>query len=314
MGLFHGASVGLTISIYLPKPTPLPMKKTLWAMFALAIFLQSCENKSEKAPNPLADSLARVNKDLQNQITVKDSSMNMFMGAFNDIQDNLDSIKQKEKLIISSARGEDAANKKEQIKADVQAIYDLMKRNRGNLAGLRAKLKTASENQAKADSTIIEMQKAIERLTSQLDAKDKELVDLKAQLDKLKMDFDQLTTNYKSKEAESNQKSVELNTAYYMVGNAKDLELKGIIKKEGGFIGIGKTIKVMPSFKRDGFNKIDITQLSTIPLSGKKAELLTNHPAGSYTIEGTDKMVKQITISNQQQFWSSSKYLVILVK
>jgi hypothetical protein len=287
--------------------------KKLILFFALALYLVSCNNK-EKEPNPLADSLANVNKQLANQLVTKDSTMILFMSSFNEIQDNLDSIKTKEKLIINSSRGEDAVNKKDQIKADIQAIYSMMAKSRGNLAYLSSKLKAAGKEKLQADSTIAEMQKMVEKLNQQLTEKDGEIAALKAELEKLKIDYSTLTANFKSKEEESNLRQAELNTAYYLVATEKELTEKGIIAKSGGFIGLGKSTKVVNNFRRDNFTKIDITSTSSISIQAKKAEILTIHPEGSFSMDGDKNSVNQITISNAKNFWSSSKYLVIKVK
>lgn len=287
--------------------------KKLILFFALSMYLVSCNNK-EKEPNPLADSLANVNKQLANQLVNKDSTMMLFMSSFNEIQDNLDSIKAKEKLVINSSRGEDAVNKKDQIKADIQSIYDMMAKSRGNLAYLSSKLKAAGKEKLQADSTIAEMQKVIERLNQQLTEKDTEIAALKAELEKLKIDLSTLTANLKSKEEESSLRQAELNTAYYLVGTEQELKDKGIISKSGGFIGIGKTTKVVNNFRRDNFTKVDITTTNSIPLQSKKAEILTIHPEGSFSLDGDKKVINQLTISNAKNFWSSSKFLVIKVK
>jgi len=286
-----------------------------FSIFCLAatVLLAACNSK-EKEANPLADSLSKVNSELAGQLATKDSTVRMFMSSFNEIQDNLDSIKQKEKMIVNASRSEDVANKKEEIKADIRAIYDLMAKSRGNLAALSAKVRKAAMEKAQSDSTIAEMQRTIERLTQQLDAKDKELADLRSQLEKLKADFDALTNTYKAKEEESASRLSELNTAYYLVATDKELKEKGIIEKQGGFIGIGKSTKVKASFKRDNFTKIDITTTTSIPIQAAKAEVLTNHPEGAYSLDGDKKNINQLTISNPKNFWSSSKFLVVKVK
>lgn len=291
------------------------MKKLIILLFFATPFLifQSCGNK-EKEPNPLADSLSNVNKQLAEQLVEKDSTMMMFMSAFNEIQDNLDSIKAKEKLVINSSRASDAVNKRDQIKEDITAIYELMAKSRGNLAYLSSKLKAASKEKAQADSIITEMQKVIERLNAQLVEKDNEINALKSELDKLKLDISNLSANLKAKEDESSQRLAELNTAYYLVATEKELKDKGIISKTGGFIGIGKSTKVSNNFRRDGFTKIDITTTSSIPVQAKKAEILTVHPEGSFSIDGDKKSVNQISISNAKNFWSSSKFLVVKIK
>jgi hypothetical protein len=49
-------------------------------------------------------------------------------------------------------------------------------------------------------------------------------------------------------------------------------------------------------------------------LQALKAEVLTNHPEGAYSLDGDKKTINQLSISNSKNFWSSSKFLVIKVK
>jgi DNA repair exonuclease SbcCD ATPase subunit len=293
------------------------MKNLLVIILSLSsILLFSCKSDEGPKKNREADSLALINSTLYKQLASKDSTSKLFIGAFNEIQDNLDSIKLKEKMIVESTRPEDIDNKKEQIKQAIQSIYEFMARNRGAIASLSAKLKRAQLNQSQADSTIAEMQRVIERLTAQVDAKDKELNEMKSQLDKLKVDFDALASNLKVKEEESNQKTAELNTAYYLLGTSKELKEKGVIAKKGGFIGIGKSTTLQNGLRKDMFKQIDITQVLSIPLNCKTAKVLSNHPEISYKIVGDEKAktAEKIEITNAKEFWSSSKYLVVEVK
>ena len=42
--------------------------------------------------------------------------------------------------------------------------------------------------------------------------------------------------------------------------------------------------------------------------------MMTSHPAGSYTLDRDANKQYILRISDPQKFWSTSKYLVILVK
>ena len=45
-----------------------------------------------------------------------------------------------------------------------------------------------------------------------------------------------------------------------------------------------------------------------------KAKLLTVHPSDTYKFDGTKDKIEKITITNPEEFWSASKYLVIEVE
>ena len=60
------------------------------------------------------------------------------------------------------------------------------------------------------------------------------------------------------------------------------------------------------------FTKADLRNVSSIPLNVKKATLMTSHPEGSYTfVEKEGKVITELSITNPEEFWSVSKYLVI---
>ena len=125
---------------------------------------------------------------------------------------------------------------------------------------------------------------------------------------------DTLSTENKIKTQIIEEKTTALNTAFYIVGTYKELSAKNIITKEGGFIGLGKSKTVSKDFNRDAFTKIDITKFKSLPINKKKAKMLTVHPSNSYKFDGNADKVDNLVITNADDFWSGSKYLVIMVE
>ena len=91
------------------------MKNLLLVAAIFGVILFSCKSDEGPKKNREADSLALINNNLYKQLSSQDSTNKLFISAFNEIQDNLDSIKMKEKMIVESSRAEDTENKKEQI-------------------------------------------------------------------------------------------------------------------------------------------------------------------------------------------------------
>jgi predicted nucleic acid-binding Zn-ribbon protein len=267
----------------------------------------SCESgKKEKENNPVVDSLSHDNTNLKGELSEKEAALQDFVNGFNDIQANLDEIKTKEKIVTNASKEGDVKSKEEQIKTDIQAIYDLMAKNRARIASLSSKLKTAN---TKIDG----LEKMIAGLEAQLTEKDGQINDLKNQLEQKNVELSNLNTNYQSLQQDNQGKVQQLNTAYYIIGTGKELKEYGVTEKEGGFIGLGKKMEVKADFNKDKFTKIDITQVISIPIGAKKAKLLTTHPSNSYKLTG-EKPVKSLDISNATDFWSASKYLVIVTE
>lgn len=285
-------------------------KLKIWlaaTMLSLAgITFTSCNSGSEKPANPEADSLKSVNGDLNNQLGEKEAALQEFIASFNEIQENLNAIKEKEKIVNANTAGGDVKNKQTQIKEDIQAIYDLMGKNKNRISSLSQKLK---DSNLKLEG----MEKMLENLQNTINLKDEEINELKNKIEGLNIELASLTTNYKASEAENVAKTEALNTAYYAIGTKKELIEKKVISKEGGFIGIGKSTKVSQDFNKEYFTKINIEQTTSINLGAKKVKLLSNHPSSSYKLVG-EKPVEKLEITNAQEFWSNSKYLVIVIE
>lgn len=285
------------------------MKKILLIAILIPL-LFSCKDR-EKAE------LKAKNDSLQMQVTKRDSTVNSFFESFNDIQTNLDSIKQKEKIITVSATGnanEMATTQKDKINNDIQLIDELMLKNKEKIAHLNRLMKSSHMR-------ISHFQKMIANLTKQIEEKDKEINELKEQLAKLNFQVGTLTSNVdslqaanKNKEEVIGQKTTALNTAYYAYGTKKELIANRIIAKEGGFLGMGKSERLLDNFNKSYFTKIDITKTSSIALYGKKARLLTSHPSSSYRFESSNGKVDKLIILDANEFWSTSKYLVIVIE
>ena len=199
-------------------------------------------------------------------------------------------------------------------------IYKMQQENRAMVASLRSKLKNSGVHAAG-------LEKMVENLSKQIEEKDVQIAQLKDDLTKVNIQVTDLTTkvvdlnanvdNLNTANQEKQQvieaKTAELNTAYFIVSSPYDLEKKKIVTKEGGFIGLGKTKELAPNMDKSYFTKVDITKLNAIPIMKDKATVLTKHPKTSYYLTGK-KMSDSLIITNQVQFWSLSKVLVVSAK
>ena len=281
----------------------------IFSILVANFFLSSCGNsKEEEALKAHEDSLQNVNHSLSGQVVAKDSAIFGFIRAFNEISDNLDVIKDKEKILTTSSKsGELDQDKKEQIIGDIQAIYDLMVKNKQKLSLVNKKLK-------KANLRIADFEKMIERLNAQIAEKDSEILELKTQLEKMNIELSEVTMNYEAAQQMLQENTGKLNKAFYAFGTSKELIAQGVLTKEGGFIGLGKAEKLKDNFNKSYFTQIDASETSSIALACKKAKLLTNHPDGSYKFDGAEGKIEKLNITNPEEFWGVSKYLVIVVE
>lgn len=289
------------------------MRKVIYLLLiAVAISATSCNRKEIARLKAKNDSLMMAGSS-------KDANLVEFVDAFNSIQSNLDSIKQKEQIIDKTAKGgfEVKGDRKEQIQSDINYIYSLLQKNRLLVADLSSKLK-------KSNKHVAELEKMIENLNKQITEKDGQIAALKEELNKMNIQVKNLSSEVttlntnvsnlsnenKDKQKVIEEKTAELNTAYFIIGTVKELKDKGIIKKEG-FLGTAKDVN--SNIDKSLMTKIDITTVHSIPIMKKKATVISTHPVSSYKIEGA-KSADNLVILNPTEFWSLSKVLVISVK
>ena len=164
-----------------------------------------------------------------------------------------------------------------------------------------------------------QLKRTIESLTAQLQEKDEQLRVLRAELEAkeihiaeldetiagLNEDVTALKEENTSKAETISTQDKQLHTAWYVFGTKKELKEQNILKD-------GKVLQ--QNFNKNYFTKIDIRVDNEIKLYSRDAEMLTSHPAGSYTLQRDANKQYVLRITNPEQFWSTSKYLVVLVK
>ena len=283
------------------------MKKLFFMVCCAALLMTGCKD-GKNAPGQAS---VQQTDSLNDVIAQKDSEINEMMGTLNDIEEGFRLINEAENRVALLKNGE-GTSKKQNLKENIQFIAERMKQNRELIAKLQKQLESSTLKGG-------QLKKTIDNLTAQLEAKDKQLLALREELDKKDIHISELdetignlNTNVSNLSADNQQKAEtinaqdkQLNTAWYVFGTEK--ELKGQHILEGGKVMNG-------NFNKNYFTKVDIRNTTEIKLYSKSAKLLTAHPASSYSLTHDASKQYVLRITNPQIFWSTSKYLVVLVK
>lgn len=285
------------------------MKKLL--VIALIPFVfAACENKEQTAR---INQLQEEQTMLANESKSKDSLINDFMQTLNEIESNLAEIRSREKLISKETNSgtELSRSARQRVNEDIKLINELMAENKEKIASLNSKLK-------KSNLRIAEFEKMVEATNQQLAFRDREIDSLKTELSTLNFTIavlndtiTHISDRNMSLSGQVTERTNELNTAYYVVGEKKELIDQQILTKQGGVLGIGSTKKVAGDVNLEDFTKVDIRNLKSIPIDAKKVTIMSVHPAGSYELVGSDKRVNELVIKDPALFWQKSRMLVI---
>ena len=284
------------------------MKRIVISLLALTV-LMACNNKKEEknlASQNTIDSLT----DVVNQ---KNNELNDIMSTFNDIQEGFREINEAEGR-VNIARNNGETNAKADIMENISFIKRTMQLNKERIAKLREQLKESSFNTSKLQATIESLNKElesktarIEELQAELDSKNAHIAHQDKQISELNTNVNSLTADNAAKARAVEQQDKQLNTAWYVFGTKKELREQHILE------GTNKVLKGN-NFNKDYFTKIDIRVDKVINLYSKSAKLLTNNPAGSYSLDKDARGMYTLRITNPTTFWRVSKYLVVVVK
>ena len=275
---------------------------------SLALLLYGC--KEYKAPVANRPTVAK-DDSLQQIISQRDTQINNMMATMNEIQEGFNEISEAENR-VNLIQDDERADKASQIKEDIKFIADRMQQNRELIKKLQGQLRDS-------DFKSQELKKVIANMLRQLDEKDQKLQQLRAELDaknihiaELDETISNLNNNVTELKSESDEKSqiinnqeTQLNTAWYVFGTRPELKDQRIL--------MGDKV-LQQNFNKNYFTKIDIRVTREIKLYSKSARLLTSHPTGSYELTRDNNKMYTLAITNPQLFWSTSKYLVVVVK
>ncbi len=289
---------------------------TLAVLLALLLFFAV---KSIRTSAKL-EALQTEYKQSENERFAQDSIMIELEDMFDEIVYNINYIQDKRGYLYMEST-EMRTDPREQIVADVRLMDIMLFESQEKIEKLEEKLKQLGLNSAA-------YAKRIERLNKIIQEKNGEIVDLQNvvavqdfHIDDFKNKLAELSSKVKEQSDSLSQQLLilseqddQLNTGYVAVGTNKELKDKGLISKEGAVLGIGGVSSLPKDFDKDYFIKVDMRDVKQISVRAKKAELITKHPENSYEFKKEDGVVKYLSITNPEDFWKLTRYVVIKVK
>ncbi len=288
------------------------MKKLFFALLALPL-LVAC-NQDIKDENAR---LKLENERLSSNVSSQDSVINSFIDDFARIQENLAAIREREESIQAASEGdmEKSDNVRESVINDVEVINQLLSENRLLINDLNGKLAKSKGDNSRLRKMTANLQKEIETKDSQILELKENLASMNFEMNQLNSKLDTANALTKKQQQEIQEKTANLNTAYYAVGTASELEENNVIDRKGGVIGIGRTKTMADDFDLAYFTQIDITKTTNIPLdvAEKKMKIVSSHPSDSFTLNKSEEgRITGLEITNPTKFWKTSKHLVII--
>ena len=287
------------------------MKKLVWTMACVAM-LASCGNKAKN------EALQAQNDSLVVALAEKEAEMDGILAAFNEVQEGFRLINEAENRVDLQTQAAEGVSDAQKIKEDIRFITDKLQANREQIAKLEEQLKNSRYQSSQLKKTLENLkaelearQQQITTLQSELAAKNIRIAELDDAVVGLTNNVSDLSAQNAAQAATMASQDKALNTAWFVFGTKSELKEQKILTQK--FLQKKEVLKET-DFNKDYFTQIDIRTDKNIKLYSKTAELLTDHPKGSYELVEDTKEQLELNITDPVKFWSVSRYLVIQVK
>ena len=287
------------------------MKRSLLVLgiFVIAT-LVGCNNKAEQKAREqkLQDSFASL-------MMAKDSEMEKLFQELNEVDAALTEITSTYAGVSKAANttGEISKDTKANINSKIAEIKDILEQNKRKVANVSSQLKKTKNQNTQLQSFVTNLESRIKEQEEQIQALNKELAAKNQEIQTLNKNLSEQKNINKQKDAQILKIEDEKFTAYFAVGTKTELLAKNLFDRKGGFLWIGRSSVVANNANFENLTKIDIRNTQEIPLTGAKIKLVSPHPTDSYSLEGDPKKPTSIRITNPEQFWKSTRCMVIMV-
>ena len=271
--------------------------KILIAGFAL-MTLVSCDKLAKLTGQAVDTDPKQTDEQVQQQDVEQMSEMLKAVAL------SLDSIQEQEQVITKF----DENTPRNEILDRLEMFKTILDRKKAEIDLLTAE---AVSNKG----TIADLKKVLEYLNQQLEEKSARIAKLEeavrnkdAKIAELRDEVDELTIETGNLKIKNQQQENLLNQGFYIVGTKKELKNLGLLsggllsKKRANYSNIDNSV----------FKKVDVRNFHSLVIDSKSPKLMTEKPASSYTLTKNGDGTTTLQITNAQEFWSASPYLIIM--
>jgi len=287
------------------------MRFAIPLLMILAALSWGCNGRTGELEKENAN-LQQQNRELTENLSTQDAYIDEVVTSINDVYQSLESARAKEKNLLSETKDIEATAKKTKVEIRqglldrVSTINENIRENLEKVSGLQGKLNASRKKYAA-------LQTMVDNLRKSLEEREQSIASLETRVRGLEGDLAVKTQMVEDREKTIAAQQKEMATAYFVVGTREELEKKGIIRNEGGFLWglLGSTTTLAGNLDPSGFTAIDVGTNTVFHVDGRINEILPRRDATLYTSERINDTESVLTVSDRDHFWQN-RYLVIL--
>lgn len=281
----------------------------------------ACVSKKEfeqlKAENK---TLGEEKQRSQRELGVAGAATAEMQATLDEVQKSLEELRIKELKAVRTSlavaqEGKAAPGRREELKAEIEEIRNVVKANLAKLASLQKQKNTADQKVTTLERLVGELRKSLEEKEATIAALEEQTLVLAKEADQLRGTVKEKEAVVKEKEAAIADRETQMSTAYVLIATQSALKKAGLVEKKGSVLGLGGNWQRTGQFDETLFKQIDTRKETEFAVGAApdKARILSDHPKDSYALSGTGPKSSTLTVTEAARFWKGSRYLVVML-
>ena len=212
---------------------------------------------------------------------------------------------------------------REAIKVRITELTARMNESDSRLTASRNRVRDLTANNAALatqlagyDSTMASFKTLMDNQKAEIASLSEQIASLQGENTTLKADKAVLTTEKAAVTAQKDALVVEKNMIFYVIGTEDELFKKGIIIKQGGMLGLGKTAVPAAALKESDFTTADRLQLMELafPKADKAYKIVSRQDVTALETapDKSNRIKGGLKITDAPRFWGPSKFLILM--
>ncbi|MBI1806807.1 MAG: hypothetical protein HYR76_07145 [Ignavibacteria bacterium] len=290
------------------------------ALLALAFVISGCNTRTEELEKQAA-ALQSKNSELSQELSTRDAYIDSVTQSMNEVYDNIERVRSKERQILQESSQMETTKKlnrqevREKLLQQISTIDSNLASNRKKINDLQAKVSSYRTQFAGLKNMVATLKQTIEEREQAIAQLEEKVRGLETQVSEGKRLISERDSVITRQTAVIDVQEKQITTGFYIVGTRKDLESKGIITREGGFLWglLGSTTVLANGFNREYFKPINKEREMSIEVTGKIVEIVPKRNEQFYTASAQQDKHSLLNIVEPKNFWQDN-YLVIITE
>ncbi len=289
------------------------MKRTvLFAVVVFALMLGGCDKTKEHELQAQLDKNQSDRMALQDALKDREQFVDQILKQVNDIYADLEAANAREKKIVPPERGSaeipwvSSQETRQGFLKTIDEIGNTLKDNRKKINDLQARVRSYR-------GEVKNLTALLDKLKTTLQEREQSIAELKANVEGLQKTVAEQTALVSEKQNVIEEQKKTMNTVYYIAGTRKDLEDRGILTEEGGFLWglLGSTTTLARDVDLSEFTPLDKTADQTIHVLGKVEDILPHRKVDYYAMSSDGNNGSDIKILRPERFWQANTLVVV---